>query len=148
MTFRTEIFQGTKPRQFVSQASATCCIVRSADKLLILRKTRTWPGLWTCPGGKLDQEESPQVGALRELSEETGIDAKAQDIVSTPTLYVRSQWGTYDLHCFKINFDSQPLVILNSEHDQYQWLHLSDALNLPMIPAQKEVLEHCLKSSG
>lgn len=32
-------------------------------------------GLWVAPGGKIEYFESPQEGAVRELREETGLDA-------------------------------------------------------------------------
>lgn len=41
--------------------------------LLIQRKHPPFPGSWAIPGGFMEMEESPLVGAARELHEETGL---------------------------------------------------------------------------
>jgi 8-oxo-dGTP diphosphatase len=41
--------------------------------LLIRRREDPFKGEWALPGGFLEMDESPAVGALRELSEETGL---------------------------------------------------------------------------
>lgn len=145
MSYRTSIFPDSRPDEFHTKAWATCCFVRSDDKFLFLRKTRTWPGLWTCPGGKIDKNETPVTGAIRELYEETGIVASEAQCAEKAHLYIRSKWGEYELHCFEITPDEMPPVRLSSEHDQFQWLSFSEAMMLSMIPAQKEVFSHCLE---
>jgi len=49
------------------------------DGLLLMGKRRD-NGRWTCPGGHLETGESPLSGAVRELLEETGIEARASDL--------------------------------------------------------------------
>ena len=53
---------------------AVICLLRSGNQWLLLkRKNPPNQGLFTPVGGKLDPYESPENAAIREISEETGI---------------------------------------------------------------------------
>ena len=41
--------------------------------LLVKRKNEPYKGRWAVPGGFLEDDETPEAGALRELEEETGL---------------------------------------------------------------------------
>jgi len=50
------------------------CLVRDWKDDILMGK-RNDNGLWTQPGGHLDKGECPYEGCIRELKEETGLDA-------------------------------------------------------------------------
>lgn len=45
----------------------------AAEVLLIKRGHEPFLGMWACPGGFIDMDETPEDAALRELKEETGL---------------------------------------------------------------------------
>jgi 8-oxo-dGTP pyrophosphatase MutT (NUDIX family) len=50
--------------------------------LMIKRAARgSNPGQWALPGGMVDPGETPEMAALRELQEETGVDAGPDDVL-------------------------------------------------------------------
>ena len=49
-------------------------IRRGADILLVRRKNVHGAGTWSTPGGHLDQGEAPEICAVREVREETGVE--------------------------------------------------------------------------
>ncbi len=52
------------------------CLIRRGNQILLLNREKpTWMGCWNGVGGKLEQGEQPRVAMLREIDEETGIDA-------------------------------------------------------------------------
>ena len=57
-----------------------CCLVRDWKDDLLMGK-RNDNQKWTNPGGHLDKGECPYQGAIRELKEETGLDAKDTKLV-------------------------------------------------------------------
>ena len=53
----------------------TLCFIRRGSQLLLLERRRAPTlGFWNGVGGKLAAGESPRVGVLREVREETGLD--------------------------------------------------------------------------
>lgn len=62
-------------------AVTTDCVIFGFDgnqlKVLLIKRGREpWKGCWAFPGGFLNRDESAEVGALRELKEETGFTAE------------------------------------------------------------------------
>lgn len=54
-------------------------ISRGDELLLIKRNKEPWQGLWHFPGGHVDEGEIPQETLLREIAEETGLEAVVSD---------------------------------------------------------------------
>ncbi len=66
-------------RQDIS-VSTDCVVIYKDDRnekiLLVKRKKDPYKNSWAIPGGFLEKEEPLEVGALRELKEETGLELK------------------------------------------------------------------------
>lgn len=54
----------------------TGVMVKCGDKILLCKRNNqgSFPGMWSIPGGKLEEGESTQEGAKREFFEETAVD--------------------------------------------------------------------------
>lgn len=67
-------------------------VLRNADGLIFAGERLDTPGAWQMPQGGIDEGETPDAAALRELEEETSVPPDAVRLVaSTPG------WVTYDL---------------------------------------------------
>ncbi len=63
----------------VGTIDVAACIVRAPDgRVLMAERTpgQIAPGFWEVPGGKIDPGETPVQAAARELTEETGVQAR------------------------------------------------------------------------
>jgi 8-oxo-dGTP diphosphatase len=78
-------------------------VVRGGDVLFGLRRGSHGAGTWSFPGGHLEDGESAEACALRELEEETGVEADNPRLVAESddvfpegmryrTLFVRVDW--------------------------------------------------------
>jgi len=56
--------------------TATALVLHNNKLLLTKRAREPFKNWWDLPGGFLHRNETPDVGALRELKEETGLDIK------------------------------------------------------------------------
>jgi 8-oxo-dGTP diphosphatase len=70
------------PDRFVTRIAAYALVVEEGRILLCRIAPGYWSGVgqWTLPGGGLDFGETPRDGALRELTEETGLVGEIVDI--------------------------------------------------------------------
>lgn len=74
-TYRASWANSPFPPVFVT---TDCVVVQSGHILLVQRGARPGKGLWALPGGFIDQSESIEDCALRELFEETNIHLQAE----------------------------------------------------------------------
>jgi dATP pyrophosphohydrolase len=110
-------------------------IVHTTDLQVLLLERAPWPGYWQSVTGSLEREDEPlRDTAIREVAEETGLDA---------TRYVLADWGvenTYEIyqqwrsrygpgvtrnveHVFGLAVpEPLPVRLAPREHSQYLWL--------------------------
>jgi len=64
---------------------AVGAVINQNQEVLIAqrKKNQHLGGLWEFPGGKVEQNESPQQALIRELKEEVGIDVLASEPLTT-----------------------------------------------------------------
>jgi len=57
-------------------------MVKCKDKILLCKRNNegSFPGMWSIPGGKLEENETTQEGAKREFLEETDVDISDMDL--------------------------------------------------------------------
>jgi ADP-ribose pyrophosphatase YjhB (NUDIX family) len=62
--------------------------VDDAERLLMCRLSAITerPGSWTLPGGGIDFGEHPEAGALRELTEETGLVGRIAELLAVDSM--------------------------------------------------------------
>lgn len=70
----------TAPAASPSPTAGVICL-RGDEVLLIKRGTPPRQGQWSLPGGRIEFGETAQAAALRELGEETGIQARLLGLV-------------------------------------------------------------------
>lgn len=62
-------------------AGALAAVVRDGRLLLVQRAKEPDKGLWGLPGGMVEDGETPEAAAVRELAEETGVEADGAAII-------------------------------------------------------------------
>lgn len=59
-----------------------CFLIKDNHVLLIKRNKPPWLHHWNAVGGKLERDEKPHDGVIREVIEETGITMKKSDLLT------------------------------------------------------------------
>ena len=89
--------------------AALAVVVEAGHVLLVRRSNPPDAGLWGYPGGRVEPGETPAEAALRELREETGVEAADARLLTV--LEVRAEGFAYDLHahlCAYVSGDPSP----------------------------------------
>lgn len=130
----------TKPEKFNPQAEVAACYLECDGKLLLLLNALgdSEAGSWGVPAGKLESNEAPLHGAIRELFEETSISIDTSQIQSIGSLYIRKPEVDYIYHLFRIKMVTKPDIRLSPEHQNYRWVSAEEMEMMPIMIGGKE----------
>ncbi len=92
---------------------------------------------WTIPKGKLDQGESWEEGALREVEEETGLSCELGAEVGR-TLYRDAQGREKEVRYYEMTATSDAFA--QNEVDEVRWVPLAEAATLLSYARDVELL--------
>ena len=93
--------------------SVLCYVVRDGQVLMMLRRKQPNLGQWTAPGGKLEWDEAPHETCIREMREETGVEARGPYI---PLGEIRHKSGKrVTAFAFEGDCDASAIVSITTE---------------------------------
>ncbi len=109
--------------------------IEKDDKFLILKRTESKdfaPSAWEVITGRIEEEESPTDGILREVVEETGLIAEIVMPIETGFFYR----GGKEFPMVFISYWCRHLdgdVKLSWEHDQFKWASIEEIMEEPTM---------------
>jgi 8-oxo-dGTP pyrophosphatase MutT (NUDIX family) len=132
---------------FIIIEAAGGCVFNQKGQLLVIYRRNSWD----LPKGKIDQGETPDIAAIREVQEETGILnlSISHEISQTWHTYKqknrilkRTYW--YDMH----TTDSHLTPQLEEDIEEARWVDPQEFLNEELYPKYgniKDLVVACLK---
>ncbi len=100
----------------VNQDNKLLVTLRSAEKDL-------YPNLWENTSGSVISGETSREAALRELREETGIEAREEEMQFLGT--ARKLASFVDIYLVRKHFDSETITLQEGETTAYRWVTLA-----------------------
>jgi 8-oxo-dGTP pyrophosphatase MutT (NUDIX family) len=124
-------------------------VVRAGDggRDVVLIRTTNLKGdvVWTLPKGTAEQGETPEVTALREVLEETGIEAEIIEPLEDITYWfvVASEQARYrkTVHYFLMRATGGDPRRHDDEVDEVRFVPVEDAPRLATYPSDRKVLK-------
>lgn len=147
--------QATDNVKTVDQISAGGVVFRLVDNepeiaiVLIIPENR-----WQLPKGIIDDGETAEVAALREVREEAGVDA---EIVGPLDKIEYWFYADYDgerrryhkfVHFFLMKYISGDVANHDHEVGESRWVKPADALKMLVFKTEREVVELAVKKIG
>jgi 8-oxo-dGTP diphosphatase len=123
-------------------------ILNREGKLLALKRSETderRPLQWDIPGGWAEEGEDFAVAAARETQEEAGIIIAPKKLQLVYTQHAIKQPKGQPLNVIWLFFIGNVVsdsVELSSEHNEFQWMTLEEALQDFEYPLHHELFEH------
>lgn len=109
-------------------------------KFLLLKRSddKIYPGIWQGVTGKIKDEEPPYKTALRELKEETGLDADKMWTADKINIFYDAKKNIMNLiPVFGVVVHSKE-IILSEEHSEYKWCSIDETVKLLTWEQQKK----------
>lgn len=99
-------------------------------------KTRSFPGKWNFPGGKVEDGETIGEAASREILEEGGLTVVPSDLLYINTM----EHGSSTIHFFMTDKFSGEVKI-NDESTDFKWIKPAEALKMDFIPLDNKFIK-------
>lgn len=125
---------------------AVCVAIWQDDKILLVQRANA-PNkeLWALPGGKVDVGETIAAAAIRELREETSLQADPKNI-----FFVREiieDGFHYVLNCIRAENPFGTLAAGDDAADA-KWMSLTDIQAVKTVPGLSDILAHSRSRIG
>lgn len=133
----------SKPENFSTDVEAVSCYLEVNGQYLLLQRSEeeSYKDLWSVPSGSIEREESVYDALQREVQEETGIEIGIGEAEKVGCLYFRHPSISIVFHIFRVLREEVPKVVLNFEHQDYQWVSFAKASQVLFMPGGYEMLE-------
>lgn len=120
-------------------------VLFNGDDVLLLRRSKTdtrRPLEWDLPGGIVDDSELLNEACAREVEEESGIKIEPLQLhLAYSESATFEEVGGVTWLIFVGNSNTRD-VTLSYEHDEYEWVNLSQALEMVEYKVQLNALKH------
>jgi 8-oxo-dGTP pyrophosphatase MutT (NUDIX family) len=131
------------------------CIIEHQGKILLFKRSKlvgTYRGLWGGVAGYVEELEAPYDTAVKEIRQETGIEADALELVrkGDPLEFSDTYDGRrYDwiIYPFLFHIKEKELVRIDWEHEEYQWVYPSEIKKLDTVPGLDDLVRQLLGTS-
>ena len=116
---------------------------KSSWEFLLLKRSKAtiYPEIWQGVTGKIEDSELPYKTAIRELMEETGLNAKKMWTIDKVNYFYDSKMDIMNLiPVFGVTVNSKN-VIISKEHSEYKWCNINETIKLITWEEQKKGVE-------
>ncbi|GKX41187.1 8-oxo-dGTP diphosphatase MutT [Pectobacterium carotovorum] len=121
------------------QLSVAVGIIRNAEQQYFIARRPDgvhMAGMWEFPGGKVEEGETPEQALIRELHEETGIEASAPQALNEKTFSTPERIIT--LHFFLVEtWQGEPY---GREGQESRWVNVDELREEEFPPANAEMI--------
>lgn len=114
---------------------------RGGYKFLLLKRAegeRLYPGIWQIITGKIEKGEKAFETAIREVKEETGLNAERLFVLPHTTTFYSPRTDTISLIPLFVCIVKDDNVVLSEEHSESLWLEAKKASGRLYFKSQKE----------
>jgi len=140
---------GTVEVEGVEWKSVVTCILTEGDEFLILKrsgKVGTFRGKWAGVSGYVEEGEEPIETALKEMSEEVGVD-DALLLRRAESMVVRSGDTLWEIHPFLFEVAKREIAI-DWEHTEHRWITPKELAEFETVPGFDRVIKVLLRTAN
>jgi ADP-ribose pyrophosphatase YjhB (NUDIX family) len=115
---------------FKTQVAVKALIIWD-NRILILHKTAEPRDFWVLPGGRINQDEGLEAALKRELKEEIGVTKIKHSRLVYAECVPPNRMRLLNYYCLMLFYEMEAdcsKLVLDSEHDSYEWAVVEELL--------------------
>ena len=124
------------------------CYLRRDDSYLFLyrnkKKNDYNHGKWIGVGGHLEENETPDLAAIREVKEETGLNVNSLSLMGE-ILFIDND---YEEMMFVYEITDFSGSLIECDEGELRWIPIKDIYHYPMWEGDKAFLPHLINHDG
>ena len=127
------------------QIKVVGAVIEKNEKILCAQRghDKSLAGLWEFPGGKIEQNETPQQALEREIKEELLCEVSIKNKIITASY--EYDFGIVELTTFFCELiEGEPKL---TEHESIKWLPISELSTLEWAPADIPTIDALVKGA-
>lgn len=135
------------PRYIYEHSAGGVIVKREGDELLVLLIKPANRDYWQLPKGGIDPGESIEGAAVREVTEETGVEASILTDLEPITFFYQRHGQKYmkTVDFFLMDYQSGSLENHDHEVDEARWFHPEEASATLTFESERNVVKAALE---
>lgn len=135
--------------QHFSGKVALKAVIEQEGKILLVRDVND-ADIWEIPGGRLDENETPEEGLKRELQEELAVKVDVHELIYTEqSLHTqKGEWTLFLIFRATLLSNNSTLVPAPEEIAEIRWIEKSKLDEQKIYDVYRKGIEAFLKSSA
>ena len=124
---------------------AVVAVVRNSEgNYLVLKRSEreiAYPGMYTFPGGKVEDNDTVEETLVKEVEEEAGMKLKSGKILLKDKSFIRPDGQTVKVFSYLCEVEDASKVVISDDFTDYRWITVQDLKTLPHVGIEEELLQ-------
>lgn len=122
---------------------AVVAVIRNPEGRYLVLKRRddeiAYPGMYTFPGGKVEDNDTVEETLVKEVAEEAGLKLDLGKILLKDKSFVRPDGQSAKSFSYLCGVQSYAPVRISKDFTDYKWVNLEDLKTLPHVGIEEEL---------
>ena len=124
---------------------AVVAVIRNNEgKYLVLKRSEreiAYPGMYTLPGGKVEDNDTVEETLVKEAKEEANLDLKPGKILLKDKSFIRPDDQTVKVFSYLCEVENSDNIKISDDFTDYKWVLFEDLKNISHVGIEDEILQ-------
>ena len=127
-------------------SKSIACIVYQNGKLFIAKRRSIGDmgGKWEFPGGKIEDNEAPEIAIKREMLEEFSVNVSVGEKIGSATFIHSGKNCSVDAYVVQFEHDGIKVPFVLTEHTEYKWVNPLEIKKLDFVDSDLKLYPYVL----
>lgn len=124
--------------------SVVAVIRNNEGKYLVLKRSEkeiAYPGMYTFPGGKVEDNDTVEETLIKEAEEEASLNLKPGKILLKDKSFIRPDGQTVKVFSYLCEVENSDNIKISDDFTDYKWVSFEDLKNISHVGIEDELLQ-------